>query len=554
MVSKQVRQMAQTTPTLTRAALLGIHLSLGALSLSAVACRVTTDDVQAWAKKSSGPRKLVAVVQHDKYPTKLRIEAATTLVTMPPRGGHALGLMGDEESIGLLVGLKEMKAADRALITSGLIPRLEKGMLAPIGDDRVDHSFAYKDAAFALLTLDGPGLVSDPRGQKSLKLALVAWCQNNFVARMDDTTQLYGMEQVLRYLGADGVRGLTPLINTDFKKLRQLAALIQELGDGKAKLDASQRMVKVARFVDSEAWVKKTTHAVQEANKASGLTVSQKQLDKQLEAFQAEELQRVFAAMKSVGQKPAVDYFLGYAIDKQKPEKQRAAALAALEGHLDPKNPAHAKAMLDLLSSDETPDLMRDMAARRIGELSRDQVVERLYALFNHPRWQLRWSVASLVLKMSDQTHIPEFMERLGKVKDMAMSESLSYGKLLGEIKGVTPGDLVTTYTKKNLPASVRLSALGYYYEGGTKEDLASIASFRSDPQAVPSCRDDAQQCAWECAVPGVDKATPSELKTVKTVGDFVEYCLVPAMANRAPLVDAQKNAKTQSGDKKEKK
>ncbi len=52
-------------------------------------CRTSDDDVHRWANSAQGPRKLVAVLTHDKYPIDLRIEAAETLVSMKPRGGGA---------------------------------------------------------------------------------------------------------------------------------------------------------------------------------------------------------------------------------------------------------------------------------------------------------------------------------------------------------------------------------------------------------------------------------------------------------------------------------
>jgi hypothetical protein len=234
--------------------------------------------------------------------------------------------------------------------------------------------------------------------------------------------------------------------------------------------------------------------------------------------------------MKSVGQKPIVDYLLAYAQNDKNPEKRRGAALAGLENNLDRKNKAHAKAMLDFLADDKTPDSIRDVAARRVGELSRDQVADRLYGLFDNDRWQLRATVASLLLKMTTDKEIDEFMTKLGKVKQMAISEPLTYGPLLKEVSGVEPEQLVTKYSQPGQPAPVRLSALGYYYAYGTKDDLAKVEVFKKDSQKTPSCPKEAQQCAWTCTVAG-EKAPLT--KEVETVGQFVEYCLVPSMSDR---------------------
>lgn len=505
------------------------------LAMATWGCRITDDDVSAWAKKASGPRKLVAVLQHDKYDLDLRVKSALTLATMKPRGGRAVGLLGNEEFIGLLDGLSELSDEERQGIVEGMVPELVAGIATIPEGDEPDASIPYKDAAYALLTFEGKPLVSDKVSEKALNNALVGWAQNNFVKRMEDTSQLYGMEQVLRYVRAPGVRGLTGLLEADFKKIRELANLIDELGDDATKLDASARLVKVAAHVDSEAWIKQKAPAVEAANKRSGLTVKPKQFEKQLEAYQEEELLRLFGAMKSVGEDPIVNYLLAYAQDTENPEKRRAAALAGLENNLDRKNENHAKAMLDFLASDETPDSIRDVAARRVGELSRDQVAERLYALFDHDRWQLRATVASLLLKMTSADEMDEFMGKLGKVRRMALSEPLTYGPLLGEISGADPTALVEKYSAKGEPVAVRLSALGYYYSKGTKADLAKIEPLKADKQKAPTCPKDAQQCAWTCTVPG-EKA--GVVKDVKTVGQFVEYCLVPSMSSREPALD----------------
>lgn len=515
-----------------RAGVLATGLLAGSVALSTTGCRITDDDVEAWARKTNGPRKLVAVLQHDKYDMPLRVNAGMTLVSMKPRGGRSVGLLGDEGYIGLLEGLQEMSAEDRAPIIKGMVPGLEKGILFVPQGEEPDTSFAYKDAAFALLTHGEGGLITDEESVSRLKAALTQWVKTDFERRMDDTTQLYGMEQVLRYLRAPGVRDLTALIEPDFRKIRQLSQLIDELADDKTKKEASTKMVSVAKFVDSPAWKKQKAPSVEAANKRSGLTVKENQFEKQLDAYQEEELLRVFGAMKNIGEKPIVDYLLGYAADKKNPEKRRAAALAGLEGNLDRKNEEHAKAMLDFLASDDTPDTMRDVAARRVGELSREQVAERLYSLFDHKRWQLRWTVASLLLKMTEKDQIDEFMDRLGKVKHMAITEPLSYGKLLSEVKGADAKELADKYSARSYPVPVRLSALGYYYESGTTADLPQIKQFQGDSAQVPPCPKDAEQCAWNCTVQG--KKGP-EAKEVQTVGDFVTHCLVPGMEKREP-------------------
>jgi hypothetical protein len=111
--------------------------------------------------------------------------------------------------------------------------------------------------------------------------------------------------------------------------------------------------------------------------------------------------------------------------------------------------------------------------------------------------------------------------------------------------------DLITKYTTSKYPAPVRLSALGYYYGAGTTKDLAKVQPFFNDSQKVPSCPDNAEQCAWDCTVTTQGKVPTSEVKTIKTVGEFVEYCVAPAMSARKVTSVDQTNTRATDGVKK---
>jgi hypothetical protein len=75
-----------------------------------------------------------------------------------------------------------------------------------------------------------------------------------------------------------------------------------------------------------------------------------------------------------------------------------------------------------------------------------------------------------------------------------------------------------------------RLTALGYWYKFGSKADLGKVEPFAKDDKDVPKCLPDAKECTWECSV---TVGAASEVKPVKTVGDFVEYCIKPALGAR---------------------
>jgi hypothetical protein len=109
----------------------------------------------------------------------------------------------------------------------------------------------------------------------------------------------------------------------------------------------------------------------------------------------------------------------------------------------------------------------------------------------------------------------------------MALTEPLRYGALIGGMKGSPkPEILLSRYLGKGLPVQARLTALGYYYEHGKPGDLAKVEPYLQDTTSVPRCREDAKDCEWQCSV-------DEQPKEISTVGDFVQYCVRPAMEKR---------------------
>lgn len=516
-----------------RARLLPAFVLLGALATATSACRTDSTNIQAWGSKSQGPRKLVAVLTHDKYPMDLRIEAALMLVSMKPRGGRRIGIQGNDEQPGLIDALAQMQPAARSTIVSRLVPKLEQEMLKPLpaaqaGQAVVDQTIPYKDAAFSLLTHDDGALLPDEGLRKSLKTTLASWTATNFADRLDDTSQMFGMEQVLRELKADGVRTLPDLIVPGAPKIDRVSAMIADFGDDATKNLASEKLVGVAKEVNSENWIKQKAPGVEAANKASKLNPNADQFKAQLTKFQEEELLRVFSSMKKVGGKPAVTFLLAFAQDKKQDEKRRAAALAALQGNLNKNDPAHAAAVLSVAGASDTPDSVRDQALVRVGELPRPLVIEKLYELFKDPNWKVRQVAAQLVLKMSDTSQLPEFFTNLGKADNMAITEPLRYGALLATMKGPpSPAEIAEKYAAPGHPVQDRLAALGYYYNVGTAADVAKVAGYTSDRTPTPKCKADAKDCDWKCEI---TTSKGSETKEVTTLGEFVEHCVKPAM------------------------
>ena len=423
----------------SHALLLGL---VAALALGMSGCRTTKEDVGRWANTAQGPRKLVAVLTHDKYLLELRLEAALTLVRMKPRGGRRVGIQGTDEQPGLIDTLSAMPPNERAKIVNRLVPQLEAEMLRPPPKAQAgtaappDPSYPFKDAAFALLTHDGGSLLPEEENRRRLRAALSTWAVADFTTRMDESSQMFGMEQVLRELKADGVRQLPDLITPGAKKIDRISDLTAELGDPETKLRASNKLVEIARHTTSPRWKEEVAPSVQAMNEASKLKPTPEQFKLQLDAYQEEEVLRVFSSMKKVGQRPSVDFLMAFATRHQAARKAARSCPGGVEGNLDKNDAKTVDGLIAIASGKDEPDAVRDVALRRLGDFPRKLVVDKLYTLFTHDMWQVRWIAAELVLKMSDTSHIDEFMRQLARAEGMAISEPLMLRPAPGRNEG----------------------------------------------------------------------------------------------------------------------
>lgn len=503
--------------------------------LAGSGCRVAEDDVHRWESTAHGPEKLRAVLIYDKYDTALRVESAMSLIRMKPRAGRRVGIVLMVDSLASIS--PETRQVIVASLVPGIITELKKPPPIPQANQASppDPSFPYKDAAYAMLTSDKTVIIADEALKEQLKTALVEWAMADFEHRLDNRTQTYGMQQLLRYVGAPSVVGLPKLMTRDAKRLDDMAGMVSELGDQKTKEAASAQLVVIAKYVLSDEWTKIKEPELKAANAASRLEPTPKQFEAQLAQYRDEDLVRVFASMRKVGGRACVDFLLTFAASKEQSEKRRQAALAALEGRLDRNNPDDLKRILQIASAD-APDVVLDQAFRRVGELPRELVVDKLYEIFKTDKWKVRRAAAGTVLKMSTVKHIDEFMGKLPEGKGFAMGEALAYGAALGDLKEGSPVEGLKKHFS-NGSGVQRTTALGYWFTFGTSADIAALAPYEGDSTKAPVCETDAD-CKWSCEVPkegAKDPAKERESRDIKTVGEFVRFCVEPAMKERQP-------------------
>lgn len=517
--------------------------TLAALSAATSGCRVAESDVKRWETTQRGPYKLVAVVTHDKYSWELRTDAALSLLRMPPRGGVRQGIgylidkYKDEEGETREGALNQVPEDVRRQIVDRMAPVLIKELEAappprtPEGRLPADPTIPFKDATFAMLVHEPP-LVSNEKTRAELKAALTKWAATGFEDRIENGAQQFGLEQMMRYLGPESVKTLPSIINENASRIDRVASLINDVGDEPTKLKASEALVALANKYNSKEWLDAQTKVVKESNARNNIKADDNQVAGQVNKIQERNLtEAVFPAMKKVGGRPSIDYLFTYAADSKNDAERRKLALAALEGRVDKNSPNDLERVFAIAKNEENPESVRDVAFQRMGEFPKEQIVPKLYALFEPKKWKTRWVAGETVLKtFSSTAQVRDFLARLPKTPatKMGMTEPLSYAGKIRQIEGdPKPKDLLMPYlTSKEFGA--RMTALGYFWEG-KKADRGIVQPFENDPTPLPKCEKE-DDCSWSCDVPKAGNPKETEPKELKTVGEYVKFCLVPSM------------------------
>src|SRR5208337_4143086 len=143
-----------------------------------------------------------------------------------------------------------------------------------------DPSIPYKDAAFGMLSHEPP-LVSDDKTKSDFMAALTQWVQTDFEDRIQNSSQQFGVEQIMRFIGPPSVKQLPAVLVEGNTQLDKACQLIADIGDDDTKTRAGQALVAMLKTIDSPTWVEKQRALVNEANKKTGATPTPAQVQAQ---------------------------------------------------------------------------------------------------------------------------------------------------------------------------------------------------------------------------------------------------------------------------------
>ena len=382
---------------------------------------MSESDAHRWETTENGPEKLYAIVAHDKYSWPLREEAALSLIRMRPRNGKRIGLeyaiLGYDTPEGKGPGALAVLGDDaRRRIVDGIAPKLIEQMQQPPPPPpaegavvQPDPSIPYKDGAFALLSHEPP-LASNEATKASLIAALTQWVQTDFEDRIDNSNQQFGVEQIMRFLGAPSVKTLPSYINETSTKVDRACSLVADIGDDDTKRRASDALVTVGKHIASTDWVEKQRALVVEANQKAKISATPQQVSDQLKQYQDQELEKVFTNMKRVGGRPAVDYCLAL---RARQGQQREEPDQRARGHREPRRQERARRREHHPRHPRPTTRTRTRSARSRwpawASCPKDMILPKLYALFDK-KWQVRLDAARMILKTITTKDVPDFM------------------------------------------------------------------------------------------------------------------------------------------------
>jgi hypothetical protein len=199
--------------------------------------------------------------------------------------------------------------------------------------------------------------------------------------------------------------------------------------------------------------------------------------------------------------------------------KERASAIYAIVGKA---REHHIPSLMSLFASD-APGEVLDAIGRVLSAMPYDQVEPHVFALFSRVDWKRRRLAVASLLKTARGEHASRFMDALDTVPmpNFEIREALTYGAYVGDLGPEVRPLIVQHLGAGSVPA--RVTAIGYFYSHGTKDDVAMLAAYADDATPIPPC-DPSAQCDWYCV------SEPSKPHSITTVGEVVQYCVLPRL------------------------
>ncbi len=441
-------------------------LVIGCLIL--VGCAVKSQDIQKWKTTVKGPGKLAAVVGADKYSTELRAEAALALVEL-----NRADVDGVAE---LLRAFRRIEPEDKRAIIARMVPDLEERLTqgeVKLGEEPDVDEVRAKDAAFILLPH------TDEETRKTLSQALITWYAKDINGR--SLSGSASSDQVIRAIGPPAAPVLLEAMNQEMppEVLVKVAEAIAAVGSGEQKQQAAKHLLEIEKSVREPAYV---SWLEQEIVKQLSEDQKQQKLDESrlrraaIYNQQIRIVNGVLVAMKHLGSEPAVAERLvtiASTTDKAYSTEEKAAALQALEGHVERK---HQDAMLSLALDESKPAQLRDLAFDRLGEVATEGVLPRMWPLFaSSADEKLRWHVGELILSVGGPESLTRFFRTLSPASSYSPEELDGYAARISQMKPLPVATMQQHLSDASWPAQI--VSLRFFERHGPKADLAAIAA-----------------------------------------------------------------------------
>lgn len=474
--------------------------TLAAVWLALAGCSVSDGDIEHWKHTQRGPRKITTILVEARYPQPLRVRAARALIEMRQHpNANGLDLLRG--------GLQSMAASDREPIVHELLPELQTMMNTGGNDGGTttsgpsENQIRAKDAAYVLLLGDGHNSFASTADRAALANQLLDWVLTDFNQRA--LAGSYTAEQIVNAIGPTAADRLTQAINSSDQMMPvvvDITRLINGVATPSGKTAATERLVAVARELDSQPMTQRLDAMARTRLTAAGRPVTPESVNRTVEFFRNTYFMVLFEAIKILGQPGGTTYLLQYASTGNGPLDRRKAALTAVTNAV---NASHTATLLTIARCTPAPgpnpgcDVeLRGIAVDRIGETHDRTVVPTLFQLFDENNgttadqgYVVRWKLGESILRLGGATILPEFMQHLGRDRGAGFA-GFTFVEINGEAQAIgdmnpAPRDAMRGYVVSTNPLPVRALAMMFLGIKGEQRDLDTLQGMTTEATPV---------------------------------------------------------------------